>query len=142
MKVCIVIKDVFVGEIDRPPIDSARGGFHIISRAKVCPACLDVWAIMQTENDRNVYGIESQFCAGCRTEYSLGVPGSLLDDRMSWTVDWDLIDYLPEVLLKREFELHVRMIEKDSQNERNSTSRDASNSPGAAIVASWSECPA
>lgn len=102
--------------IERPERDEARGGFWIGSRAKVCPSCLSIWALMQTERDP-VYGVDSQFCEVCRVEYCNGVPGSLLDDRQSWTVDWDLIRYLPEPLLRREFELHVRMIERETRNE-------------------------
>lgn len=122
MKVTIFIaKNNQFFDIERPPIDEARGGFHIGSRAKVCPHCLELWAYMKAESDP-IFGIESQSCSSCSREYLLGVPGSLLDDRLSWTVDWDLIRYLPERLLRREFELHVKAFMKEDSHERYLTS--------------------
>jgi hypothetical protein len=116
MKVAILIVNGWKGEIDRPEIDSARG-FYIHSRAKVCPVCLEVWALIRTEKG-GPFGIESQFCAGCRQGFDGEVvPGSLLDDRVSWTVDWDLVRYLPMALLQREFDLHVRAIQEDSHEQ-------------------------
>lgn len=117
-------------QIDRPEQDTARGGFWIFSRAKVCPHCLQVWATLTTEKGAP-YGIECQPCLICSSSFGNGVPGSLIDDRVSHTVDWDLIRYLPVELLQREFDLHIRMIEKDSENERSFDSTTAVYSPGA-----------
>jgi hypothetical protein len=148
MRVDIVIGGCPVVTIDRPEIDDSRG-FHIHSRAKVCPKCLEVWALMRTEKG-GPFGIESQFCEGCRQGLDGEVvPGSLLDDRVSWTVDWDLIRYLPVALLQREFELHVRAIQEDSPYECTNPEPllDTLFGPGSseailgAEPSGWSECP-
>lgn len=111
---CVITMDGRGWEIDRPEVDESRG-FHISSIAKVCPKCLRMWAILDIGG---TYSIQGQFCQRCSFTYDLygAVPGSLLDDYSSQTVDWDLIRYLPEELLKREFDLHVRTLGIDSHD--------------------------
>ena len=104
-----------VWEITRPEQDSYRG-FWIHSRAKVCPHCLQIWATRTTEKG-GPWSIEGQSCAECNESHYC-VAGSLLEDRSSQTFDLDLIRYLPLELQQREFDLHVRALQKDSQNEQ------------------------
>jgi hypothetical protein len=120
--------------IERPEVDSYRG-FFLHSRAKVCPLCLTIWARIEREGEQ-VYGIEPQSCEYCNGLDNPGiVPGSLLDDRISWTIDMDLLDYLPAELIQREYYLHLKHFER-YLNEQSSRSNHSTRGTGR-----WGEVP-
>src|SRR5215467_2501506 len=115
--------------IQRPELDSR--GFPPFSRAKLCPQCLEVWAIIKKDESNEAFAIESQRCAGCPPQFfSEPIPGSLIEDRTTLDLDLDLIDYLPDELKQREFDLLVRTLELDDERYQQRTLP----SPG-------SECP-
>lgn len=86
-----------------------RGGFPVISKAIICPYCLEVWARMAVDFAPFGYSVEPVSCVYCnRSTDRHPVPGSLLDSGMTNDIDWSLIELLPEALLRREFLLHLR----------------------------------
>lgn len=88
--------------------------------AKVCPVCLDIWAILETPQTRG-YRIVPSVCELCTpplemwnlVDYTLDpVPGSLISrpDRHGVSIDWHLFDQLPETLVRREATLTLAVI--------------------------------
>lgn len=118
MKVYIFIGATLAWEIERPEVDDFRG-FRVHSRAKICPWCLKIWARMLAGTPP--YGVEMQSCEDCNGKDGENiVPGSLLDDRVSWTLDLDLLKYLPPELIEREYKLHMRHYEQSTANSPSS----------------------
>src|SRR5579864_3349462 len=118
--------------INRPEVDSR--GFILHSRAKVCPWCLTIWARIEREDD-SVYAIESQSCEQCwGPSYPMVVPGSLLDNRVNWTEDMDLLAHLPPDLVEREYRLHIKYFERHQANEQSNRSSSNTSITTAPVV--------
>jgi hypothetical protein len=88
--------------------------------AKVCPICLDIWAIFET-NRCEVHRVVPSVCELCAlpkvewglVDYTLDpVPGSLISrpDRPGVPIDWHLFDLLPDVLVRRELVLTLAVV--------------------------------
>jgi hypothetical protein len=123
-------------QIVRPDADSR--GWPPYSRAKVCPVCLDVWAIIRKDGSQEAFSVEGHCCAGCKSQLPSVVPGSLLDLQASQTVDWDLIDYLPPALKQREFDLHVKHLENSPHGQQAESEYSVVGGP---VPPAGSECP-
>lgn len=75
-----------------------------------CPKCLKQWAHLQFEKDQYLYPVGA-FCEACGIVKEGMPPGSIL----IWygygcNIDVALLETLPEALLKREFEIHLKEI--------------------------------
>ena len=96
--------------VDRTPFSR---GYPIHSGVMVCPICLQTWAALQMEGQA-VFQPRAVSCAApCLywSEFS-AVPGSLIEAPTFWDgVDWELLDLLPEELLRREFNLTLKAAE-------------------------------
>lgn len=109
----INLQSDFSGEwsIERPEFSwrEGEGGWPVYARALVCPHCLTVWARL-TIIGQFRYCVEGTTCLKCMdfTSEPTEFPGSILDNYTCNGTDWGLIDALPEPLLRREFELHLR----------------------------------
>lgn len=127
-------------EYRRPEIDSR--GFHIGSMAKCCPCCLTVWAIitnvLEDESGPHIQGwhaVGGQLCARCGRQHRHlfeRVPGSLLEEPLVnfQQLDWDILNYLPPALLRREFDLHYEFfILRNATRTSNDTISAATVSP-------------
>jgi hypothetical protein len=88
--------------------------------AKVCPVCLDIWAIFET-NRCEVHRVVPSVCELCAlpavewnlVDYTLDpVPGSLISrpDRPGVPIDWHFFEEMPEALVKRECTLTLAAI--------------------------------
>lgn len=93
-----------------------EGGNLQVSRsaAFVCPSCLNVWARSYNLGDKPEYQIVAKHCEGCGGELA----GSLLDH------DPVLLDYLPDLLLRREVALHFKWFDREEVNN-DSTASDS-----------------
>jgi hypothetical protein len=81
------------------------------SRVLVCPVCVASWAVIKIEGSSMVWP-EAQLCAYCGVaDEWMPVPGSLLVEEGWGVIDDSLLEALPEVLLRREFELHLKTYE-------------------------------
>lgn len=85
-----------------------EGGWPVYARALICPYCRDNWGTLAIEG-QNYFCCEEVSCELCNLSTPRhSVPGSLLDSYTCNGTDWGLIDVLPEPLLRREFQLHLR----------------------------------
>lgn len=90
------------------------------SRVLVCPRCLKQWAHLAFQNSEPGGGLPlgcleptGVFCGDCGPGREGKVAGSLLDAPYSSGVDLPLLYALPEPLLRREFELHLKHYERE-----------------------------
>lgn len=106
------VPEVF--SFDRPVPDAE--GFHHYSSAKFCPWCHSAWALVTLGSDRHAYP-DTVPCEDCvwDSPHKWGVPGSLLERGVNYNLDWNLLDHLPEALLRRELELTIRELEKEKR---------------------------
>lgn len=97
-------------DLEREPFawQEGRGGWPITSQVMICPFCLDQWAILVVEGKdyHRPDGVSCTLCA--RSTDSHPIPGSLLDIPGTGAIDCTLLDALPESLVKREFDLHLK----------------------------------
>jgi hypothetical protein len=74
----------------------------------VCPACRRSWAELKFVDDSFVWP-RSQFCEQCwHTDEWHPVPGSLFVEEGWGVIDDSLLKALPDDLLLREFNLHLK----------------------------------
>lgn len=94
--------------IQRPRL---LNGYHLVSAVLVCPVCTRIWCRLACDNNLAFHEARTSPCSEC---CSAGHPdlrpvaGSILDNQNCNTWDYDLLDRLPEDLLRREFALHMR----------------------------------
>lgn len=96
----IILDGSYEARIERPAISQ---GYPVYSVALVCPRCLKVWARIESSDFADVtYEIHGSLCP----EHD---GGSLLaNPTFSDFTDWDLLDLLPEPLLRREFNIAIK----------------------------------
>jgi hypothetical protein len=101
------------------------GWYSVWSVALVCPGCVRVWAMLTVAEAQRHVAV-NQYCARCRPakdEHWLvknAPPGSILHEEGLGVIDTALLEALPDVLLKREFELHLASLERELQREETS----------------------
>jgi hypothetical protein len=76
--------------------------------AMFCPTCGEIWARMPVENSQREWRIIGGYCEKHPGVSPYVVHGSLI---LAW--EPDLYDCMPPEMLKREFELHLRLWEKE-----------------------------
>ena len=89
---------------------SFKESTHVpVSHVLVCPACTRIWAMLQLPEDRFCWP-RAVFC-GCisHTDEWHPVPGSLLVEEGWGVIDDSLLNALPPELVKREFDLHLKV---------------------------------
>lgn len=94
---------------------SKDGGWSCAhSNVLVCPSCLRQWAHLQFAKDKVLWPIGA-YCERCVPEDTRNypVPGSILFYHgYGCNIDEALLDVLPEPLLRREFDLHMKYLER------------------------------
>lgn len=74
---------------------------------KICPFCLEPWAILARPPRR--HHLHAVCCESCwQPNLYNPVPGSLLDDTTQYFINFALLHHLPLDLLQREFHLHTK----------------------------------
>lgn len=106
-------------EVERGNLTS---GYPVYSRVFYCPACRQLWGELLNSPMDPAFAVTVS-CYRCNwTEKGRGVyadncgdlgrgmvPGSILDYNTTIDgIDWDLLDSLPEELLRREFHLTLK----------------------------------
>lgn len=88
-----------------------KGYSYAHSLALVCPKCLAQWAVLSfAEPDHHVQGMWCSRCTPADPTFHPGmIPGSILG---TYNIDYPLLEALPEALLRREFELHLKEYER------------------------------
>jgi len=89
-----------------PPTHEAK------SHALFCPSCHIVWAVLRFVGEEEVWPV-GQFCQlhqvqRTRKSEWCPVPGSILVEEGWGVIDEALLFALPEPLLRREFDLHIK----------------------------------
>lgn len=88
---------------------SGYGGWMVpVSYLLVCPQCFETWGMVKYLEDRQAWPV-SQYCAACGVKDDWHpVPGSILLEEAYGTIDTALLAALPEELIRREFDLHMK----------------------------------
>lgn len=84
-----------------------RGGWPLYNTVVICPVCLRHWLRFQLEDHPRAWTCWCWSCQSCtaeRTEF----PGTLLEIPGTGAFDEVLLEALPEQLLRREFEIHLK----------------------------------
>jgi hypothetical protein len=104
-----------IWQIQREPAwQNQEGGWHEAqSWALFCPGCHKIWAWTVFEGDSLIYP-GTAFCEECPSNEPELVSGSLF----LWhgCIDAALLAALPEPLLRREFMLHLKQLDKELEN--------------------------
>lgn len=80
------------------------------SQLLVCPACHTIWARLIMVDPQPAWPV-AQTCEACTlSDEWIPVPGSLLVEEGWGIIDDSLLQALPEELLRREFDLHMRQV--------------------------------
>jgi hypothetical protein len=90
--------------------DPFSQGYPVYSGLMVCPECCQIWAKLTIEGEP-FYEARSIPCVNHPTHSHPDlrpVPGSLLDNPTCNGIDESLLAALPEDLLRREFDLHLK----------------------------------
>lgn len=86
-------------------------GWHVASsQILVCPTCWEPWAVLKFVDDQQAWPT-AQFCRSCSPPADNNwypVPGSILVEEGWGVIDTALLAALPEDLLRREFNLHMK----------------------------------
>jgi len=97
-------------------VEPFSGGYPVYSGLMVCPVCEAVWArlVWSSLLDKPYKEIRGFMCYSCAAENPhylhpdlRPVGGSLLDNPTTGGVNYALLDAMPEVLVRREFQLHL-----------------------------------
>jgi hypothetical protein len=106
----------------------------VVSWAFFCPLCQTIWAKHLILGDLKVWP-RAQFCEEC-PEWDTWhpVPGSLLLEEGIGLIDESLLESLPEELIKREFNLHMRAIDSEYISK-------ADDQYIRSLPFTWRECP-
>lgn len=93
-------------EAPRPNPDEE--GFHHHSTLLVCPFCKVVWGWILYPSSIPI--AETVPCEHCKwhSVHRSGVPGSLLERGVQNRLDLDLLQFLPDALVRREFALTLK----------------------------------
>jgi hypothetical protein len=97
-----------VWSCDRDPFSQ---GYPVQSGLFICPECCHLWAKLTLAKETNFYEARSIPCHR-HPSYShpdlRPVPGSILDNPSCNGIDLPLLMSMPEDLLRREFDLHLK----------------------------------
>ena len=118
-QVCVPGEGLFVSFIHRGAFQSPAGGWVSPDNTLlVCPACQRSWASLAYTDRRAWLYPYPAFCRDCPFEdWRKGVPGSvLLNYGLGHTLDTELLERLPEPLLRREFDLHLAWFTRQESN--------------------------
>jgi hypothetical protein len=81
-----------------------------VSQLLICPRCHKTWAKLEFDGDRCAWPV-AQFCENCNEpDEWIPVPGSLLNEEGWGIIDDSLLAALPEELVRREFNLHIKAL--------------------------------
>lgn len=96
-----------------------QNGYLISSGVLVCPTCKSTWAELTIEGDP-IYVPRMVSCEYCQWFNEISeFPGTLLFNQDSnEDTDWGLLEALPEDLLKRELNLHLKQTERQINEYR------------------------
>lgn len=108
---CVVPREHSFGHPGQPP------GYVARSHCLFCPKCERVWAHLRLIGQDGKHAActwpVAQSCAQCQVITPwLPVPGSLLVEEGWGVIDLELLWALPEPLLRREFDLHLKAYSK------------------------------
>ena len=86
-----------------------QNGYLLRSRLLICPRCRATWATVLVDGDLDAFPVTAG-CYPCNWSNELfNIPGSILwSTETNELTDWTLLEALPETLVKRELELHVK----------------------------------
>ena len=109
MKHYLDISGVGFYTVDREPFCL---GYPVYSVLHVCPLCRKTWATLTVEGEE-IWIPQFSPCERCvysKPSVLKHVPGSILGNNIiSMTgIDWGLLEVLPDILLRREFDLLLR----------------------------------
>jgi hypothetical protein len=115
LNVSIVIDRQTFYTFDRPEEYFLLNGFHWSSYVCICPSCLSSWAIVQVDKSE-IFWSTTVPCANCPWHYPAkpGIPGSLLEQGIHHWIDLDLLNYLPDALVRREFSVYLRELDRNT----------------------------
>lgn len=89
-------------------------GYPVYSRCFVCPKCITVWGVLLNIGGLGIVSrAEVVSCEQCdwRDGVDVEIPGSILYYSIPVSgVDWQLLEALPEPLLRREFDLTLKAL--------------------------------
>src|SRR5208282_1061385 len=95
-----------VFEVERPEV---LRGYLVQSSVRYCPDCRRIWATIECGGFSEAHTVNCELCARYCHPDLLPVPGSILDTpRLSDGFDDGLLKVLPERLLEREYQLHIK----------------------------------
>ena len=80
------------------------------SHSLICPMCRTRWADLELQSEQcELLWPVAQTCENCQlVDEWMPVPGSLLVEEGWGVIDDSLLDALPEYMIRREFELHIK----------------------------------
>ena len=106
----IFVPGVGVWEVSRYRswVATPPDGYHYVhSESLVCPRCLKVWAVLHFQGDGDPK-VQGAYCAEHGDGRLLSIYGPL---------DVYLLEALPEPLLRREFELTLKYLEREGEGK-------------------------
>lgn len=78
------------------------------SELLVCPRCHSVWGKLLFNDEQAAWAVAAS-CEACNFSHPFHpVPGSILTEEGFGVIDDSLLAKLPEALLRREFDLHMK----------------------------------
>ena len=80
--------------------------------AMFCPTCGEIWAKMPVDGSNREWRIIGGYCEQHPGPSRYTVHGSLM---LAW--EPELTEILPDEVIRREFELHMRLWDKETENE-------------------------
>lgn len=84
-------------------------GYLAKSHCLFCPRCQRLWATLAIQGEFLIWPV-AQTCSECQiSDEWMPVPGSLLAEEGFGVIDLELLWALPEPLLRREFDLHLKV---------------------------------
>ena len=108
-RMTIVLENLQCFDLER---EDSCDGYPVFPGVMFCPICCSIWARLYYQGE-NLYEPRMIPCeahaAACHPDLR-PVAGSLIDNPTINGYDKPLLEALPEVLLRREFELHMKSL--------------------------------
>lgn len=118
-QVCVPGEQLFLTFTHRGAFLTPAGGWVSPENSLlVCPACQRAWASLSYLDRRQWHYPIPAFCVDCPFEDWRGnIPGSLLlNYGYGHTYDTELLERMPEPLLRREFNIHLAWYKRQEQS--------------------------